>query len=112
MFWRPSWDSPAGDYGVSLHRWLRNRSFPESGSGDERGLECRDCQCDSSDMSAGLGVLAASGVEMPEVGYELADDHGVVVCEAELAWPHAKICVLGPEQNEFAAAWLQAGCSR
>jgi DEAD/DEAH box helicase domain-containing protein len=62
-----------------------------------------------ADVADGLRRLADTGADVPEVGYELPDSQGVVVAEAELAWPRAKVCVLLVSQEEFAAAWAGAG---
>ena len=56
----------------------------------------------------GLRLLAAAGVDTPEVGYEYAEA-GVVVAEAELAWPAASVCVLLEGQAEFIETWANAG---
>jgi DEAD/DEAH box helicase domain-containing protein len=61
------------------------------------------------DVIVGLRRLADAGVDIPEVGYEHADDLGVVIAEAELAWPRAKVCVLLDSQREFSLAWATAG---
>ena len=53
------------------------------------------------DAAVGLRRLADAGVDIPEVGYEYADDEGVVIAEAELAWPRSKVCVLLDSQAEF-----------
>lgn len=61
------------------------------------------------DVTVGLRRLADAGVEIPEVGYEYADSAGVVIAEAELAWPRSKVCVLLDRQAEFVGAWTTAG---
>ena len=61
-----------------------------------------------ADVRPGLRLLAAAGVDIPEVGYEYAEA-GVVVAEAELAWPRAKVCVLLDHQSEFGETWANAG---
>ena len=62
-----------------------------------------------ADAAVGLRRLADAGVEIPEIGYEYADDEGVVIAEAELAWPRWKVCVLLDRQAEFSGAWAAAG---
>jgi len=47
-------------------------------------------------------------VDTPEVGYEYAEA-GVVLAEAELAWPRANVCVLLDNQSEFSETWGNAG---
>lgn len=44
---------------------------------------------------------------LPEAGYELADDRGKVIAEAELAWPQARVAVLVTDDDQDACA--QAG---
>lgn len=56
-----------------------------------------------------LTALSARGLPAPEVGLELADDRGVVLAEAELAWPAAKAAVLLAEGEADAAAFAAAG---
>lgn len=41
-----------------------------------------------------VSSLAAQGMELPVVGFELTDDRGGVCGDAELAWPSKKIAVL------------------
>jgi DEAD/DEAH box helicase domain-containing protein len=60
-------------------------------------------------VTAGLRRVADAGVDMPEIGYEYADNQGVVIAEAELAWPRFKLCVLLDSQAEFEAAWATVG---
>ena len=43
------------------------------------------------------------------VGFELADDKGEVLAEAELAWPTQRVAVLHGEQAESATAFEEAG---
>lgn len=59
--------------------------------------------------TVGLRRLADAGVNIPEIGYEYADDAGIVIAEAELAWPRSKVCVLLDSQAEFSGAWATAG---
>ncbi|MGH9894998.1 MAG: hypothetical protein ACREA0_24060, partial [bacterium] len=61
------------------------------------------------DAAVGLRRLADAGVDIPEIGYEYADDKGVVIAEAELAWPRSKVCVLLGSQGEFSGEWARAG---
>ena len=49
------------------------------------------------------------GKPLPEVGYELQDEHGRVCAEAELAWPVKKLAVLLPEQSEASADFAAQG---
>jgi DEAD/DEAH box helicase domain-containing protein len=60
-------------------------------------------------VSVGLRRLADAGVDIPEIGYEYADDQGVVIAEAELAWPVSKVCVLLVSQEEFSVPWSNLG---
>ena len=55
-----------------------------------------------------LRELAEAGAPVPEVGFELADDGGTVIAEAEAAWAGAKVALLLPEQ-EGAGAFRGAG---
>ncbi|TIC80329.1 DEAD/DEAH box helicase [Crenobacter intestini] len=42
-------------------------------------------------------ALAAVGIAAPEAGYALLDPKGLVLAEAELAWPSCKVALLLPE---------------
>ena len=53
--------------------------------------------------------LAAADAPVPEVGFELADDGGTVVAEAEAAWAGAKVALLLPGQEDGAGAFRGAG---
>jgi DEAD/DEAH box helicase domain-containing protein len=61
------------------------------------------------DVAGGLHRLADAGVDIPEIGYEYADNEGVILAEAELAWPRSKVCVLLDSQTEFAGTWATLG---
>jgi DEAD/DEAH box helicase domain-containing protein len=39
---------------------------------------------------------------LPDAGYELADDRGKVIAEAELAWPQARVAVLITDDDQDA----------
>jgi DEAD/DEAH box helicase domain-containing protein len=62
-----------------------------------------------SELKAGLTKLAHAGAPTPEVGLELADERGRVLADAEMAWPHAKVAVLRPDQEDMTQSWLDAG---
>ena len=53
--------------------------------------------------------LAGRAAPVPEVGFELTDDGGTVVAEAETAWPGRKVAVLLPDQAAGARAFTEAG---
>ena len=56
-----------------------------------------------------LAALSARGAPAPEVGFELPDDRGAVLAEAELAWPAAQVAVLLADRETDAAAFRTAG---
>ena len=56
-----------------------------------------------------LRALAARGVSVPAIGFELAGEDGTVVAEAEAAWPDAHVAVLLPAQESGTAAFSEAG---
>jgi DEAD/DEAH box helicase domain-containing protein len=66
---------------------------------------------DVLDSDARQIVMAAdqADVELPEAGFEIADDHGAIVAVAELAWPDKRLCVLTKAQQEYAEAAGAAG---
>ena len=43
-----------------------------------------------------LMALVSLGIKAPEVGYELMDERGRVLAEAELAWPSIRVAILLP----------------
>ncbi len=50
-----------------------------------------------------VGKLVEGGIPVPEVGFELVDEQGAVLAEAELAWPDRKVAVLeGTAGDAFA----------
>ena len=56
-----------------------------------------------------LETLSQGGVPAPEVGFELCGEDGVVLAEAELAWPERQIAVLWPDEPEPAEFFARAG---
>ena len=57
-----------------------------------------------------MDQLIAAGVDAPDVvGYELEDDKGASIGEAELAWEQKKIVYLLPAQEQYASAFNSAG---
>jgi hypothetical protein len=66
---------------------------------------------DVLDVGAREIVIAAdqADVDLPEAGFEIADDHGEIVAVAELAWPAARLCVLTKAQVDHAGAARTAG---
>ena len=56
-----------------------------------------------------LADLSGSGVEPPEVGFELVGASGAVVAEAEVAWPDCKVAVLMADQEEHKVPFESAG---
>jgi len=53
--------------------------------------------------------LAGLDVTAPEVGYELMDEKGRVIAEAELAWPDVRTAVLLPDSGAEAALFAGQG---
>lgn len=60
-------------------------------------------------LRPGLKQLADAGASPPGVGVELADAKGNVTADAELAWAHAKLVVLRPDQEDLSGAWAAEG---
>jgi DEAD/DEAH box helicase domain-containing protein len=61
-----------------------------------------------SELKPGLTQLAHAGALIPEVGLELADEKGRVLADAELAWSHASLVVLRPDQADMTETWQHA----
>jgi DEAD/DEAH box helicase domain-containing protein len=60
-------------------------------------------------LRAGLKVLATAGASPPVVGHELADARGIVVAEAEMAWPTEHLVLLTFDQGDLASVWANSG---
>ena len=60
-------------------------------------------------LKPGLRELAVMGANPPVIGHELADDRGMVVAEAEMAWLSAHLVLLTFDQTDLADAWTSAG---
>jgi DEAD/DEAH box helicase domain-containing protein len=57
-----------------------------------------------------IAMLATNQVPVPVVGYELADERGAAIAEAELAWEELQIAVLLDYQHEeFGEAFVARG---
>ncbi len=56
-----------------------------------------------------LDRLAEEGWPEPEPGFELADEAGEIVAQAELAWPEWQVALLREEELEYEAAFVAAG---
>jgi DEAD/DEAH box helicase domain-containing protein len=83
-----------------------------AGSSDQAALshewsEVMDLTLDV--LKAGLRQLAMLGAHPPVIGHELADDRGMVIAEAEMAWLAEHVVVLTFDQDDLAQAWLEAG---
>lgn len=61
------------------------------------------------ELRLGLKALANLGATPPVIGHELANDRGVVIAEAEMAWLHAHVALLTFEQSDFTDVWKNAG---
>ena len=60
-------------------------------------------------LRTGLRELAILGANPPMIGHELADDRGLEVAEAEIAWLAEHLIVLNFGQADLAGAWVKAG---
>ena len=60
-------------------------------------------------LHAAMRQWAAAGLPVPVPGFELTDDNGRVLAEAELAWPKRRVAVLHGEQAEKADLFEQVG---
>ena len=63
-------------------------------------------------LHAAMQQWATAGLPVPEVGFELADDKGEVLAEAELAWRKERVAVQHGEQAENAGTFERAGGGR
>ena len=63
----------------------------------------------ASDLRSLVKDLFMRRVPVPVIGFELAGETGVVLAEAELAWPAQSVAVLLSEQRDSILAFEQAG---
>ena len=56
-----------------------------------------------------INKLAENNCPVPEAGYELANENGEIVAEAELGWPDINLAFLQTEQIEFSEVFKQYG---
>ena len=61
------------------------------------------------ELRSAMEQWSALGLPVPEAGFELIDQVGRVIAEAELAWPDRRVAVLLPEQREWTALFADAG---
>jgi DEAD/DEAH box helicase domain-containing protein len=73
---------------------------------DERWANLREAVLED-DLFPALDQMEQEQWPPPEAGYELADDRGKVIAEAELAWPAARVAILLTDDDQDACA--QAG---
>ena len=94
-------------YGKGSSEKRKDRSEDLSQSDEEVWKELRDL----ADPVLGdfLDKLESKNVPLPEAGYELADETGEVVAEAELGWPELKVAILGAWQIVYSKAFEGAG---
>lgn len=60
-------------------------------------------------LRSGLKTLANLGAIPPVIGHELADDRGIVIAEAEMAWIKSNLVLLTFNQSDMADIWKNAG---
>lgn len=60
-------------------------------------------------LRSGLRTMVDLGVLPPVIGHELADERGMVVAEAEMAWMNAHLVLLTFDQSDLAGVWKDAG---
>lgn len=63
----------------------------------------------AAEIHAWCFALASLSVSAPEVAYALMNDKGVVLAEAELAWPAARVAVLLQDEPEVAELFTAQG---
>ena len=73
---------------------------------DERWANLRDVVFAEALLPA-IAQMEQEQWPLPDAGYELADDRGKVIAEAELAWPQARVAVLITDDDQDAC--VQAG---
>jgi DEAD/DEAH box helicase domain-containing protein len=81
-------------------------SMVADGVPDERWAELAEMVLEDELLPA-IATMAQEHWPLPDAGFELADDRGKIIAEAELAWPHARVAVLATDEYQEACA--QAG---
>ena len=61
------------------------------------------------DLRQSLRTLAAYSIQVPDIGYELVNQSGMVVAEAEAAWVDRRVAILMPDRSESAGPFQAAG---
>jgi DEAD/DEAH box helicase domain-containing protein len=99
--------------GIEKGLWDSAPEAPVSrgdGAADAAGNEWVACYGDVAPrLHPLLQGIQESGGPPPEPGYELADDRGVIIATAELAWPGARFAVLRDDETQFAELFEKAG---
>jgi DEAD/DEAH box helicase domain-containing protein len=73
---------------------------------DERWAELAEMVLEDELLPA-IATMEQENWPLPDAGFELADDRGKIIAEAELAWPSARVAVLATDEYQEACA--QAG---
>ena len=60
-------------------------------------------------LRPGLHTLARLSAMPPVIGHELANERGVVVAEAEMAWTESQLVLLTFDQIDFESIWKSNG---
>jgi DEAD/DEAH box helicase domain-containing protein len=60
-------------------------------------------------LRPGLYTLASLSAMPPVIGHELANERGVVVAEAEMAWPESQLVLLTFDQIDLESIWKSNG---
>ena len=60
-------------------------------------------------LRSGLQELARLGATPPVIGHELANERGVVVAEAEMAWAESHLVLLTNDQVDLESIWKSNG---
>jgi DEAD/DEAH box helicase domain-containing protein len=61
------------------------------------------------ELRSGLHTLARRGAMPPVIGHELANERGVVIAEAEMAWADWRLVLLTFDQADLESVWKSSG---
>ena len=92
-----------------LYDALDGVSDPARAPGEVEALWKEALELVAPDLLPVLEALSRGGAPPPEVGFELCGEDGVVLAEAELAWPERRVAALWPDEPEQAGALVSAG---
>jgi DEAD/DEAH box helicase domain-containing protein len=91
---------------------MKSAAAAPSGSTDQVALSqewMEAMEMTVEELRSGLQALARLGATSPLIGHELANERGVVVAEAEMAWADSNLVLLTNDQVDLESIWKSNG---